>query len=67
MNDRKYVLPGEARASVVIGLQSYTSQKWRLLRAVRLGGPFARRGRIRRRGGVWHTLWYKRGSPYVRQ
>ncbi len=30
MNDRKYVLPSETRASVVIGLQSHTSQKWRL-------------------------------------
>ena len=30
MNDRKYVLPSETRASVVIGLLSHTSQKWRL-------------------------------------
>jgi DNA-directed RNA polymerase specialized sigma24 family protein len=30
MSDRKYVLPSETRASVVIGLQSHTSQKWRL-------------------------------------
>lgn len=30
MNERKYVLPSETRASVVIGLQSHTSQKWRL-------------------------------------
>ena len=30
MNDRKYVLPSETRASVVIGLQSHTSQKWKL-------------------------------------
>ncbi len=30
MRDKKYVLPRETRASVVIGLQSRTSQKWRL-------------------------------------
>lgn len=30
MRDRRYVLPSETRASVVIGLQRHTSQKWRL-------------------------------------
>lgn len=30
MRDKKYVLPNETRVSVVIGLQSHTSQKWRL-------------------------------------
>lgn len=29
-NERKYVLPSVTRASVVIGLQSHTSQKWKL-------------------------------------
>ena len=37
MSDSKYVLPGETRASVVIGLRSQSSAKWKLFLN---GGPY---------------------------